>query len=98
MSKFPANVEPIRPDSEFNQIKIADVAAAVLGVAQPFSSRIGDKKIPPPTPIIPLKKPIPPPQGNAFLKFKSLIFLSAYSVPDINFHDAQNNTKDNNIS
>ena len=44
MSRFPANVEPIRPDSEFNQIKIADVAA-VLESPNPLVAEL-EKKIP----------------------------------------------------
>ena len=40
----------------------AAVAAADFTVAHRFSKIIGERKIPPPTPISPLKNPIPPPQ------------------------------------
>ena len=46
-------------------MKSEAVAAALFGVAQPFNRRIGERKIPPPTPITPLIKPIPPPMGKA---------------------------------
>ena len=59
---------PTKPAIELTQIKSAAVAAAVLGSAHFFSKSIGDKKIPPPTPIMPLIKPIPPPMGAAYLK------------------------------
>ena len=58
---------PVSPAREFKKINTAAVAAAVFTSAHFFNSKTGDKKIPPPTPIIPLKNPIPPPQTKACL-------------------------------
>ena len=58
---------PVSPAREFKKINTAAVAAAVFTSAHLFNSKTGDKKIPPPTPIIPLKNPIPPPQTKACL-------------------------------
>ena len=62
-SSCPETPMPINPESELTKMNTAAVAAAVFTFAHFFSSNIGDKKIPPPTPIIPLKKPIPPPHA-----------------------------------
>ena len=59
---WPEILAPNNPAIELTQINKAEVAATVLGFAHFLSKIIGDKKIPPPTPIIPLKKPIPAPE------------------------------------
>ena len=58
----PEAVAPRSPAAEFTQMNKAAVAAADFGVAHFFKRRIGERKIPPPTPMMPLKNPIPPPK------------------------------------
>ena len=65
ISSCPDTPAPINPEIEFNRINREAVAAAFFGVAQPFRRRIGERKIPPPTPTKPLTKPIAPPIGYA---------------------------------
>ena len=50
---------PTNPESEFTNMNTAAVAAADFTVAHRFSKIIGERNIPPPTPISPLKNPIP---------------------------------------
>lgn len=49
---------PIKPEAEFTQMKAAATPAVVFASPHPNIKIIGDRKIPPPTPIIPLNKPI----------------------------------------
>ena len=64
ITNCPETPAPSNPAIELTQIKSAAVAAAVLGSAHFFSKSIGDKKMPPPTPMTPLIRPIPPPIGR----------------------------------
>ena len=54
----PADKRPIIPETEFNQINAAEIAAVSLMLAHPRISNSGLKIIPPPIPIRPEKKPI----------------------------------------
>ena len=53
---------PTNPESELTNMNTAAVAAADFTLAHRFNKIIGERKIPPPTPIKPLKNPIPRPK------------------------------------
>ena len=67
-SSLPAILAPANPASEFNQTKREVVAAASFAVAHLPSIRAGRRKMPPPKPITPLAKPIPPPTAMALVE------------------------------
>ena len=65
ITNCPETPAPVNPAIEFTQMNSAAVAAAVFGSAHFLRRRMGDRKIPPPTPIKPLIKPIIAPMGIA---------------------------------
>ena len=54
-------VEPANPAAELSQTKTDAVAAVALGDPHHLRIMTGERKIPPPRPIIPLTNPIQPP-------------------------------------
>src|SRR5690606_30945623 len=65
VSMYIGVVLPNKPLKEFNVIKMAEVAAASLALAQPNKISNGLKKIPPPILSIPDRRPIMAPMSNA---------------------------------
>ena len=61
----------------------AAVAAAAFGVAHFFKRRIGDRNIPPPTPMMPLRNPIPAPNEYASAGRGFVIYCEKVSGFDI---------------
>ena len=61
------------PAAELNKMKTEARAATVLGFAQPERFKIGERKIPPPIPANPERKPTAPPNAP-LLKRKRLDF------------------------
>src|SRR5688572_1624467 len=56
---------PARPEIEFTRMNIAEIPAAVFVSDQFINSRIGVRKIPPPTPTRPESKPTIAPMTSA---------------------------------
>ena len=85
---WPEIAAPVIPAAEFTQINKAEVAAIFFAEAHLFNIIIGDKKIPPPTPIIPLINPIPPPIGNEVFREGIFNLLTLFSVSILNIRNA----------
>ena len=67
---------PNNPAIELTQMNKAEVAATVFGFAHFLSRIIGERKTPPPTPITPLKNPIPAPVDIEIFKLGIELFIS----------------------
>src|SRR2546423_786982 len=55
---------PVNPAIELQRMNTAATPDALRVSDQPRKSRIGDRKIPPPVPVRPDRKPIPMPHGT----------------------------------
>ena len=71
-----------------DQMKIAEVAAAVFGFAHPLIISIGERSMPPPIPTRPQVKPIIPRINNALETLRVLFSATFIFLPINNFQAA----------
>lgn len=69
---------PTNPEAEFRKMNTADTAAASLTEAHLIKIKIGLRRIPPPIPIKPEKKPNPVPMANPNKRFGLVNIISLF--------------------
>lgn len=74
---------PVKPPIELSKINSADIPEMFFKDVQLSIIKIGVKKIPPPTPIIPEKKPINKPITNASLKLYGFSGFSSFFLRNL---------------